>query len=150
MPTRVRQIQRAIEERLDFSTLADGGEDAVVEYGRSIGANGRALICQWQQTGMAKQWTGQQAARPTQRQQAARVITESVRTSGMEDLDHWASDDTEPIDDDPPDDMPTCSGCGGSGRGRDGGVCPICNGKGRIPAEDQPDDGEDDDDREEE
>ena len=87
-----------------------------------------------------------QAERAAQAQQAAARPARVEAKSLPRDLDYWASDDVEPIDDDVPDDQPMCGACGGSGKGRDGSVCPICNGRGRIPGEDQPDDRDEDED----
>lgn len=70
-----------------------------------------------------------------------------MTSAGVADLDYWSDTDDAPIDDDVPDDEPTCGACRGSGRDTSGGKCVICGGRGRIPAEDQPDDGDDDEDR---
>lgn len=84
------------------------------------------------------------AARAAQRRQTAgaRVISTVQQTSGarMNDLDYWADDVSPEPDDDDDDPMPVCGACGGTGKTRSGGTCQICHGKGRIPAEDQPDD----------
>jgi hypothetical protein len=137
MPKRVAAIKRAIESELDFSVLARGGEDAVADYYRSIGMNGRAKICEWQRTGLAAKWRQQApAARP-------------ARTEArLDDLDFWGDDDDAPIDDDVPDDQPVCSACKGSGRDAAGNECQICGGTGKIPAEDQPDDDDESEDDE--
>jgi hypothetical protein len=50
----------------------------------------------------------------------------------MRDLDYW-SDDDAPIDDDVPDDQPTCSACGGSGKDAAGNECQVCGGTGKAP-----------------
>lgn len=81
-----------------------------------------------------------------QREAAARPAGIPVEaTSRTVDLDYWASDDEPPIDDEVLDGEPECSACRGTGKGPDGRACPICNGRGTIPGEDQPDDGDEDD-----
>ena len=88
-----------------------------------------------------------QVARAAQGQQVIGAAPRTPRPPRIEtsaDLDFWSDD--EPVDDGDDNDDPTplCGACNGTGKGRDGGVCVICNGKGTIPAEDQKDDDNDD------
>jgi hypothetical protein len=134
MPRRVAEIQHAITTRLDFSTLAHGGEAEVFAYAREIGMRGGELVVQWQREGERRQ-----ALSAGPRPAAPPVKTEPP----LDDLDEWPDDDSEPGDDDEaePDTKP-CPVCGGRGKDAAGNICGACNGTGRVPADD---DEEDDD-----
>lgn len=137
---RLIAIRQAVA-RGEYSCLADGGEAEVFAYARRCGTNAAALLHSWADEpsvlpAKAGEVSPQSAAKAPK---TARIETE------LRDLDYW-SDDPAPLDDDPPDPMPTCSGCWGSGKDTGGGICKICGGTGRIPAEDQPGDDEDEND----
>ena len=145
MPKRVAAIKQAIEERQDFSVLGSGGEAEVRTWAKQHGMNGCALILEWQQN-----YRQAQAARGHKKplhQDSGEGVSKQ-HTAVLHDLDYWGD---EPSDDgyDDDDPMPVCGACKGSGRDRDGNKCLVCGGRGKIPAEDQPDDGEDDDDEKE-
>jgi hypothetical protein len=143
MPKRVARIQRAIEEREDFTGLAGDGEDAVAAWASAHGMNGRALILEWQQ-----------AYRLAQAQKTLPRIQGRVSRSAPEkspaiarDLDHWAGDENDddggddvpalPVSDpDPNEAQPTksCPSCRGLGTTSDGVRCSRCGGSGRVPA----------------
>ena len=129
MPPRVRAIKKAIEERQDFSTLADGGEAEVMQYARRSGQRGGALILEWQ--GNYRQ---RQAAGPRQQKAAA------TRHILSHDLDFWSFDDEpadpdecDPDDDDDDGDNDDCATCRGTGRVS----CRACNGTGKVPADER-------------
>jgi hypothetical protein len=158
MPERVAAIKRAIENSQDFTGLAHGGEDAVVAWAKAHGMNGRALICQWQESYRQRQ-RELAGTRPNKRPDLSAPRREGETGKSAEfaagncaaiaaDLDYWPLAETAPVDDPPDDPMPVCSACRGTGKGPDGSVCKICNGAGKIPAEDQPDDGDEEDDDE--
>jgi hypothetical protein len=148
MPARVARIQRAIEEREDFTGLAHGGEDAVVQWAKTRGMNGRTLILEWQQAYrlahvVAAGERGKKAGNLDMNSCPGLVEHE---TAVIHDLDYWS--DTEPPDDDD-DDPKICGACHGTGRDVAGNVCQACNGTGVAP-DDGNGDEEDDDERERE
>jgi hypothetical protein len=140
MPARVAAIKRAIEERQDFTGLAGGGEAEVFAWARAHGMNGGALVLQWHEAYRQRQAQGGRGR--------LKPATQKVGYEGAvtHDLDYWSDAEPEPDDDDP---MLVCGACKGAGVDADGNECEICGGKGRIPAEDQPDDDREDDDDDE-
>ena len=92
LPPRIARIKHAIESKLDFTGLRDGGEEAVVQFYRPRGQNGRAVICEWQAVGMRAQ-ERRQGAGVTVSQRAAVDLASS-------DLDYWPEDWVGPDDGD--------------------------------------------------
>jgi hypothetical protein len=81
---------------------------------------------------------------------ARRLEVAAMRSTRMDDLDFWSDDapgvdDDDDIDDDAPpepEDDPMsqttkiCMNCRGLGRSKDGSVCDVCDGTGRVPMDD--------------
>jgi hypothetical protein len=60
-----------------------------------------------------------------------------AEAAASNDLDFWADDEPEPDDDD---DGDMCPVCGGRGKDAAGNICAACNGTGRVPADEEEDD----------
>jgi hypothetical protein len=134
MPPRVAAIKRAIQTRLNFSVLRDGGEAAVQAWGRACGMKWpNMLIVQWQDD-----YNRMRKTKP--------VVDDDESTPddlGPERPD-WPSDPLAPDDDGEDDEdeagedteqlTRSCPKCRGLGRDSSGSKCDRCNGSGRIPA----------------
>jgi hypothetical protein len=142
LPRRIAEIRDAIEARLDFTGLANGGETALFEWAKRHGLRGPSLVLEWQRNYNRAHGEG---ARPAAAKSARPARVERYWLS--DDLDHWASDDdVEPDDvDDGDDDSMMCPKCLGVGC-VEGERCSQCGGSGRVPIPGDDDDEENDDD----
>jgi hypothetical protein len=144
MPPRVAEIRKAIRSRLDFSLLRDGGQEAVMQYGRAIGMRyPMQLITGWQHDFEQSHdlseliWSGRAVPKRTKRTSPA-VIDDD------EPCDPGTDDDCDP-DDEAETTTRSCPACRGLGTDSTGGTCERCGGSGRVDLDDDGDDDDDDD-----
>jgi hypothetical protein len=140
MPPRVAAIKAAIETRLDFSALADGGEAVVLAWAKSHGLRGAVLIREWQTN-------YRQAVDTMERKNSSATKSSQSFQEPHADLDHWddieaSAPDDEGLPTDDEDDLEICKACAGRGRDSAGNRCLTCGGTGKAPVDDEDDSNE--------
>jgi hypothetical protein len=131
MPPRVAAIKRAIQTRLNFSVLRDGGEAAVQAWGRACGMRWpNMLIVQWQ-------------ADFNQMRKTKPVVDDDEQDDLGPTPPNWPNDPLAPDEDDEDEagqdteqTTKLCPKCRGLGRDSTGSRCDRCGGSGRVKMDD--------------
>jgi hypothetical protein len=142
MPPRVAAIKRAIQTRLDFSLLQNGGQEAVMAFGKALGMQfPMRLVTSWQRDFEQSYdlseliWNGRAVPKGTKRRSPA--IADDDRP------DDCDPDTDEDCDDEAETTTELCPACRGTGRDSAGEECARCGGSGRVDLDDIDDDDDD-------
>jgi hypothetical protein len=129
MPPRVVAIKKAIQTRLDFRVLQDGGEAAVQAWGRACGLKWpNTLILKWQ-----RDFNQMKKTKPAVDDDEREQDDLGPTPPGWPD-DPLApdEDDEEEAGEDTEQQTKLCPKCRGLGRDQTGSKCDRCGGSGRV------------------